>query len=108
MSLSTRDYYDEFARSYEAHRRPNDPYGYHALVDDLEIELAQRYGAGRDVLECGCGTGLLLERIASFARSAKGIDLSTGMLELARARDLDVCEGSVTELPFGDAAFDLT
>jgi ubiquinone/menaquinone biosynthesis C-methylase UbiE len=104
----TRAYYDEFARAYERHRRPNDPHGYHALIDDLEIDLAQRYGEGRDVLECGCGTGLLLERIAAFARSARGIDLSPGMLDHARARGLDVREGSVTSLPFDDASFDVT
>jgi ubiquinone/menaquinone biosynthesis C-methylase UbiE len=105
---ATRAYYDEFSRSYEAERRPNDPYGYHAFVDDLEVELAERHGRGKDVLECGCGTGLILERIASFARLAKGVDLSPGMLDLARARDLDVCEGSVTQLPFPDASFDVT
>ena len=105
---ATRAYYDEFAHSYEEHRRPNDPHGYHALVDDLEVQLTARYGNGRDVLECGCGTGLLLERLAKFARSAKGIDLSPGMLEHARARGLDVREGSVTELPFDDASFDVT
>lgn len=104
----TRAYYDEFSKSYEKHRRPNDPGGYHALLDDLEIELVQRYGAGKDVLECGCGTGLILERLAEFARHAAGIDLSPGMLELAKARGLDVREGSVTALPFDDASFDVT
>jgi ubiquinone/menaquinone biosynthesis C-methylase UbiE len=105
---TTRAYYDEFARGYERHRRPNDPHGYHAMVDDLEVDLVQRYGRGGDVLECGCGTGLLLERIAKFAKSAAGLDLSPGMLEKARARGLDVREGSVTELPFADASFDVT
>jgi ubiquinone/menaquinone biosynthesis C-methylase UbiE len=104
----TRAYYDEFSKSYEKHRRPNDPGGYHALLDDLEIELVERYGKGKDVLECGCGTGLILERIAEFAKRAAGIDLSPGMLELAKARGLDVREGSVTELPFEDATFDVT
>jgi ubiquinone/menaquinone biosynthesis C-methylase UbiE len=104
----TRAYYDEFARAYERHRRPNEPGGYHALVDDLEIDLVRRFGEGRDVLECGCGTGLLLERIAAFARKASGMDLSPGMLEHARARGLDVREGSVTSLPFEDASFDVT
>lgn len=104
----TRAYYDEFSKSYERHRRPNDPGGYHALVDDLEIDLCERYGAGKDVLECGCGTGLILERVARFARRAAGIDLSPGMLELARGRGLDVQEGSVTALPFEDASFDVT
>jgi ubiquinone/menaquinone biosynthesis C-methylase UbiE len=105
---ATRDYYDEFSARYEAERRPHRPDGYHALVDDLEVELVERYGAGGDVLECGVGTGLLLERFARFARSAKGIDLSPGMLEHARARGLDVSEASITALPFGDASFDVT
>jgi ubiquinone/menaquinone biosynthesis C-methylase UbiE len=105
---TTRAYYDEFSKSYERHRRPNRAVGYHALVDDLEVELCERYGRGLDVLECGCGTGLILERVATFAHRAVGIDLSPGMLDLARARGLDVHEGSVTELPFADASFDVT
>jgi ubiquinone/menaquinone biosynthesis C-methylase UbiE len=104
----TRAYYDEFSKSYEKHRRPNDPGGYHALLDDLEIELVARYGTAKDVLECGCGTGLILERVKEFARRAAGIDLSPGMLERAKARGLDVREGSVTALPFEDATFDVT
>lgn len=104
----TRAYYDEFSHSYERHRRPNREDGYHALVDDLEIELCARYGAGKDVLECGCGTGLILERIKEHAARAVGIDLSPGMLDLARRRGLEVHEGTVTELPFPDATFDVT
>ena len=105
---ATRAYYDDFSHGYETHRRPNDVDGYHALLDDLEVDLVKRHGAGRDVLECGCGTGLILERVARFARSAKGLDLSPGMLRLARERGLDVTEGRVTELPFADASFDVT
>jgi ubiquinone/menaquinone biosynthesis C-methylase UbiE len=105
---STRAYYDEFSHGYETHRRPNDAFGYHALVDDLEVDLVRRYGTGRDVLECGCGTGLILERVTRFARRAAGIDLSPGMLRRARERGLDVTEGSVTSLPFDDASFDVT
>jgi ubiquinone/menaquinone biosynthesis C-methylase UbiE len=104
---ATRAYYDEFSSRYELERRPNRPDGYHALVDDLEVELVARYGKGRDVLECGCGTGLILERIASFARSAKAIDLSPSMLERALARGLDAREASVTEIPFESESFDV-
>jgi ubiquinone/menaquinone biosynthesis C-methylase UbiE len=105
---ATRAYYDEFARGYENHRRPADPSGYHALVDELEIGLVERYGRGGDILECGCGTGLLLERFAAIGKSAKGIDLSSGMLDKAKERGLDVRQGSVTSLPFDDGAFDVT
>jgi ubiquinone/menaquinone biosynthesis C-methylase UbiE len=103
----TRAYYDEFSHRYDAQRGSNRPGGYHALVDDLEVELVARYGGGGAVLECGAGTGLLLERIATFARSAKGIDLSPGMLSKALSRGLDVREASVTAIPFADESFDV-
>jgi SAM-dependent methyltransferase len=103
----TRAYYDDFAPSYELHRASQEPDGYHALVDDLEVSLVERYGRGKDVLECGSGTGLLLERISRFARDARGVDLSPGMLEKARRRGLSVQEGSVTRLPFSDDSFDV-
>jgi SAM-dependent methyltransferase len=83
---SNRAYYDAFADLYEARRGDNHPSGYHELVDELESGYVKRYGAGRDVLEVGCGTGLILRRIQSFAKSAKGVDLSPGLLEKARAR----------------------
>lgn len=102
-----RAYYDDFSHRYEAARRPNDPYGYHALLDDLEVDLVARHGAGKAVLEAGCGTGLILERLAAVAKRAEGFDLSPGMLEKARARGLSVREGSVTEIPFGDGEFDV-
>jgi len=103
-----RAYYDEFSKSYEAERRPNMANGYHAMIDDLELELCERYARGKSILECGAGTGLLLERMAKFASEAKGIDLSPGMLEHAKARGLDVQVGSVTALPFEDDRFDVT
>jgi ubiquinone/menaquinone biosynthesis C-methylase UbiE len=77
-------------------------------VDDLEVDFASRYAAGGDLLEVGCGTGLLLERLAQVTRSARGIDLSPGMLEKAQARGLDVCRGSAVDLPYPDASFDVT
>jgi ubiquinone/menaquinone biosynthesis C-methylase UbiE len=103
-----RSYYDEFSQRYEAERRPNRPDGYHALVDDLEVEVVRRHGASGDVLECGVGTGLLLERFAQFARSVKGIDLSPAMLDRARERGLSVTQASVTSIPFADQSFDVT
>jgi ubiquinone/menaquinone biosynthesis C-methylase UbiE len=104
---ANRDYYDAFAEEYESHRGDNDPGGYHEFLDELEADFVSHFGAGRDVLEVGCGTGLVLKRIAQFARSAKGLDLSPGMLARARARGLDVQLGSATELPFEDATFDV-
>ena len=105
---ANRDYYDAFSAQYEDHRGERDPGGYHDLLDELEADFVERFGANRDVLEVGCGTGLVLQRIASFARRARGLDLSPGMLEKARARGLDVVEGSATALPFESESFDVT
>jgi ubiquinone/menaquinone biosynthesis C-methylase UbiE len=102
-SLDNRSYYDEFAGWYERERGR----GYHRMLDDLEVELVERYGAGKDVLEVGCGTGLILERAASFTRTATGVDLSAGMLARAHNRGLRVVQGSATSLPIADASVDV-
>lgn len=101
--LDNRAYYDDFAAWYERDRH----LPYHRMLDDLEVELVERFGRGKSVLEVGCGTGLLLERVARFAAAAHGIDLSAGMLDRARARGLAVTEAPATALPFDDASFDV-
>jgi ubiquinone/menaquinone biosynthesis C-methylase UbiE len=100
---STQGYYDRFSASYERERH----HGYHRLIDDLELELVRRYGSGRDILEAGCGTGLLLAEASRVGRSAVGVDLSHGMLAHARGRGLRVVQASLTQLPLPDASVDL-
>jgi ubiquinone/menaquinone biosynthesis C-methylase UbiE len=100
---TNRAYYDEFAARYEDARHA----GYHALIDRLEVDLVRRYGEGKDVLEAGCGTGLLLDQVRRFAARTAGIDLSPGMIAHAAARGLPVANASITSLPFADASFDV-
>ena len=100
--LDNRTYYDEFSSWYEKRRHD----GYHALIDDLETELVLPYCKGRDILEIGCGTGLILRRTAPHARFAAGVDISEGMLEVASGRGLATVLGSATALPFEDGSFD--
>jgi ubiquinone/menaquinone biosynthesis C-methylase UbiE len=100
---TTQQYYDRFSETYDNERHR----GYHRLIDELELDLVRRYGAGKDVFEAGCGTGLLLREAAAVARSAVGLDLSRGMLTPARARGLTVIQGSLTEVPVPSASFDL-
>ena len=98
-----RGYYDDFSTGYENERGR----GYHGLIDDLEVEAVRDYVRGKRVLEVGCGTGLILERLAKYADEAVGIDLSPGMLDKARERGLTVEEASATDLPFDDESFDV-
>jgi ubiquinone/menaquinone biosynthesis C-methylase UbiE len=98
-----RTYYDEFSRHYDDRRAR----GYHKLIDDQAAELVRRVGAGKQVLEVGCGTGLILERIAQFAERAEGVDVSPGMVDRARQRGLDVRVADATSLPYADGSFDV-
>lgn len=97
----SRHYYDEFSTSYEQHRHR----GYHRLIDDLEVDVASRYCHGR-VLEAGCGTGLILQRLVPLCGSAVGVDLSAGMLRHAKRRGLRSVQGSIDRLPFPNDHFD--
>jgi ubiquinone/menaquinone biosynthesis C-methylase UbiE len=101
--LDNRAYYDDFAGWYEKERH----LPYHRMLDDLEVELVERYATGKTVLEVGCGTGLILHRTARFARHAIGIDLSGGMLRQAQQRGLHVAQASATDLPVATASVDV-
>lgn len=103
MKKDNRAYYDEFADWYERGRDR----GYHAMIDDLEVDLLGDYIPGKEVLEVGCGTGLIMNRIAGRARRCVGIDISHGMLQQAAARGLEVAQADVTALPFADESFDV-
>jgi ubiquinone/menaquinone biosynthesis C-methylase UbiE len=102
MTNNTR-YYDAFSSTYDEGRDR----GYHKLIDDQAAAIVRRVAEGGTALEVGCGTGLVMQRVAGFAAHVRGIDVSPGMLAHARARGLDVCEGSATALPFPDGEFDV-
>jgi SAM-dependent methyltransferase len=61
------------------------------------------------VLDVGCGTGVLAERLALRGYEVTGADPSEGMLEVLRARRpmVRAVQASGTGLPFEDGTFDL-
>jgi SAM-dependent methyltransferase len=82
----------------EAHNQPL----FEAVLD------AARVGAGTAVLDVGCGSGLTLALAAGRGALPAGLDISAGLLGIARDRlpDADLREGDMESLPFGDACFD--
>ena len=70
-------------------------------------------GAGRDLLEIGCGIGRFQEALAAQARTVVGIDISREMIETARRRcaglaNVRLLVTSGRDLsPFADGSFDL-
>lgn len=78
-------------------------------TDDLI--LAAECRDGDHVLDVGCGTGLVANRINVVSRkfcAITGIDINEGMLTAAR-RNPQIAwhQGSATELPFAEGTFDV-
>jgi SAM-dependent methyltransferase len=82
----------------EAHNQPL----FEAVLD------AAGAGPGTRVLDVGCGSGLTLVLAAQRGATPSGLDISPGLLGIARNRlpDADLRDGDMESLPFGDAAFD--
>ena len=78
------------------------------------VELA-KLRCDENVLDAGCGTGLTILRIAEQHPGCKvyGVDLSPKMIEVARndaakrGLDVNLRVGSITDLPYPDAAFEV-
>jgi SAM-dependent methyltransferase len=69
---------------------------------------AARVGEGTRVLDVGCGSGLTLVLARERGARVSGLDISPGLLGIARERlpDADLREGDMETLPFDDDAFD--
>jgi SAM-dependent methyltransferase len=69
---------------------------------------AAETGPGTRLLDVGCGSGLTLLLAKRRGARPNGLDISPGLLQIARERlpDADLREGDMEFLPFGDAEFD--
>jgi SAM-dependent methyltransferase len=73
---------------------------------DVLVEALSE-AAPRSLLEVGCGTGELAERIQrELCARIVALDLSDRMVELSRARGVDARRGDAQQLPFPDGSFD--
>ncbi len=70
------------------------------------LEAAGDRARGR-VLDDGCGLGLYLERLATGARAAVGVEFDAERARLAGGRGLRVAQAAGERLPFPDGTFDL-
>jgi SAM-dependent methyltransferase len=71
-----------------------------ATLDSLEL------ASPCQILDAGCGSGRTLDELADYG-DACGVDLSQAAVNAARARGHEAQLGTVAELPFDDASFDL-
>ncbi|WP_326835821.1 class I SAM-dependent methyltransferase [Amycolatopsis rhabdoformis] len=101
---ATRTAYDTVAGSYAEILKDalaESPWD-RAMLDTF----AELVGAGARVGDFGCGPGRVTAYLAGRGLDAFGIDLSPGMVEVARAAhpELEFEVGSMAALPLGEAA----
>jgi SAM-dependent methyltransferase len=84
--------YDKIARVY-------DPWSV-SVVEDVPFYLGEAERSGGPVLELGVGTGRIAVPVAAAGIDVVGVDLSAGMLEVARERA--ALAGVTVDLRHGD------
>jgi len=84
--------YDKIARVYDPWSR--------SVVEDVPFYVDEAVRSGGPVLELGVGTGRIAVPVASAGVRVVGVDLSAGMLEVARERAALACVE--VELRHGD------
>ena len=84
--------YDKIARLYDPWSR--------SVVEDVPFYLDEARRSGGPVLELAVGTGRIAVPIAASGIPVVGVDLSEGMLEVARERAAEA--GAAIDLRYGD------
>jgi predicted TPR repeat methyltransferase len=107
------DLFDQCADNFDEHLVGTLKYQAPALISDAIARFASTGGVATrnfDILDLGCGTGLVGERLRPLARTLTGVDLSPNMLEEARKRKIydQLTCGELTEFLQAQAGrFDL-
>lgn len=92
--------YDAFADTYDI--------AYADFTADLPFWVALASGK-KTVLDVGCGSGRITERLATVAGRVTAVDLSQSMLAVAEkklAGRVELLSGDLRKLPVGDGQFD--
>lgn len=107
---NTIKHYDQNAENYHRHvSDPNDS-TFHAYYEKPAIRAELPELSGLEIISIGCGSGVDTCWLAdNGAKRVVGIDISRGLLDIAKASNLDIefHEMDMERLEFPNASFDL-
>ncbi|MFL0796835.1 MAG: class I SAM-dependent methyltransferase [Cellvibrionaceae bacterium] len=96
-------YYDSYGEGYETER--NNTY-YYDFINRIEAQVVLKHSKNGRCLEVGCGTGIIMDLVKDHFDSHIGVDLSEGMIAVAKSKGHEVLNANVTNLPFENNQFD--
>jgi predicted TPR repeat methyltransferase len=102
------DLFDSYADKFDRHLIENLKYGTPTLLTNAIKQIVSSNAL--DILDLGCGTGLVGECLHPLGRTLTGVDLSRNMLEKARQREIYdqlICSELIEFLHTQDKSFDL-
>ncbi|MBI5176364.1 MAG: class I SAM-dependent methyltransferase [Candidatus Melainabacteria bacterium] len=87
-----------------------DSHFYYQAVHNLILTLIEKHASSAnhqpEILEAGCGTGLLSVKLKNIG-NVSAIDMHDEALRFSQMRGVNSCKASVEALPFPDASFDI-
>jgi len=97
------NHYNQYSRWYDNQRNS----GFYPLINKLEIKKIMPYVRNKKVLEIGCATGIILDKLKKHTSFLRGIDISPEMIKIAKRKGLKVVLSDVVSIPFKDKTFDV-
>ena len=79
--MKTKDYYNKIAKGYD------ELYGKEQLRKWNVAKKLIRFSKKDNVLDVGCGTGIITQKIARYVNFVVGLDISEEMIKRARLAD---------------------
>ena len=111
VTESNRQYYDATSEQYDLKHNISVS-DLRDFISDLR-ELHIKEVEGKEVLDCGCGTGRGAIKFALMKSRVTAIDISERIVEICRENskrlglDINVKACDLTDLPFEDETFDI-
>src|SRR5260221_2066869 len=103
--MDNKQGYDIWSAFYDTKPNPT------IFMDELSFPPLWSSVTGQRVLEVGCGTGRHTVKLARQKNEVTAIDLSGGMLDVARSKKelagVQFLEGDFLDIPFPKAGFDM-
>jgi predicted TPR repeat methyltransferase len=102
--------FDRYCRNFDHHMNNGLDYRLPGLMKKAVQRIVRRQGSFRHMLDLGCGTGLVGNLLGKYADRSTGVDVSGGMLAVARKKkiyDTTVRDEATHYLAGADQTFDL-